>query len=164
MGGGTGALAINNLILNNLNKLTKFCNVIHITGKNKNNKIINNNNNYKSFEFLGDQIFDVLNLADIVVSRAGLSSLTELAYFKKPTIIIPIPNSHQEDNAEYFADKNACIYLKQDDLDKNIFISNIKNLIDSKEIKKQLAENIHKIFIDYSGEKIIKEICRIQKS
>jgi len=47
---------------------------------------------------------------------------------------------------------------------KNIFISNIKNLIDSKEIKKQLAENIHKIFIDYSGEKIIKEICRIQKS
>jgi len=164
MGGGTGALAINNLILNNLNKLTKFCNVIHITGKNKNNKIINNNNNYKSFEFLGDQIFDVLNLADIVVSRAGLSSLTELAYFKKPTIIIPIPNSHQEDNAEYFADKNACIYLKQDDLDKNIFISNIKNLIDSKEIKKQLAENIHKIFIDYSGEKIIKEICKIQKS
>ena len=163
MGGGTGALAINNLVWNNIDELTKFCNIIHVTGKNKNNKIINNNN-YKSFEFLGNEIFDVLNFADIVVSRAGLSSLTELAYFKKPTIIIPIPNSHQEDNAEYFADKNACIYLKQDDLNKNIFISNIKNLIDSKEIKKQLAENIHKIFIDYSGEKIIKEICKIQKS
>jgi len=45
-----------------------------------------------------------------------MSTLTELAYFKKPTIIIPMSDTHQETNAEYFAKNNAGIYLKQKEL------------------------------------------------
>ncbi|MFH1457225.1 MAG: undecaprenyldiphospho-muramoylpentapeptide beta-N-acetylglucosaminyltransferase [Patescibacteria group bacterium] len=163
MGGGTGASAINNLVWESADELIKFCDIIHITGKNKNNKIINSNN-YKAFEFLKNEMFDVLKLADIVVSRAGLSSLTELAYFKKACILIPIPCTHQEDNAEYFVDKKACMYLKQQETDKNKFIQAVQDLLNSENKKKELSNNIYNMFIDYSGEKIIKEICKIQKS
>ncbi len=157
MGGGTGALKINQLTWASLDELTKFCNIIHLTGKDKNNKKIINNN-YKSFEFLDNEIFNAINSADLVITRAGLSSLTELAYLKKPVIIIPIPNSHQEDNAKYFANKNACIYLKQKELTPNKLIQEIQNLLQDKNKQKQLSENINKIFIDYSGEKMIEII------
>ena len=103
----------------------------------------------------------MLNSADIVVSRAGLSSFTELGYFKKPSIIIPILNSHQEDNAEYFENKKACIYLKQDELNKEKFVKEIKDLINNEEKKKELGNNLHNSFVHYSGEKIIKEIKKI---
>ena len=159
-GGGTGASEINNLIWNNLNELIKFCNIIHLTGKNKNNKFIESEQ-YKSFEFLGNEIADVLNISDIVISRAGLSSLTELAYLKKPIIIIPIPNSHQEDNAEYFKNKNACIYLKQKELTSIKLVQEVKNLLNNKNKQKELSKNINKIFVDYSGEKIVSEIIKL---
>ncbi len=156
-GGGTGALAINKLIWESLDELTKFCNIIHLTGKNKNNnKIINNN--YKNFEFLKNEMFDAINTANLVISRAGMSSLTELAYLKKPVIIIPIPNSHQEDNAKYFANKKSCIYLEQKKLTSIKLVQEVKNLLYNKNKQKELSENINKIFIDSSGEKIIKEI------
>ncbi|MFH1610394.1 MAG: UDP-N-acetylglucosamine--N-acetylmuramyl-(pentapeptide) pyrophosphoryl-undecaprenol N-acetylglucosamine transferase [Patescibacteria group bacterium] len=162
-GGGTGASKINNLVWDSVNELTQFCNIIHLTGKDKKEKEIQNDK-YICFEFLKDEMFSVLKLADIIVSRAGLSSFTELAYLKKPSVIIPIPNSHQEDNAQYFADRKACIYLDQSELNKEKFIKEIKNLINNEEKKKELGNNLHNSFIDYSGEKIIKQICQIQKN
>ncbi len=156
-GGGTGASKINNIVWNNLDELNKFCNIIHLTGKDKDEKDIDNEQ-YKSYEFLGDEMADVLKMSDIVVSRAGLSSLTELAYLKKPSIIIPMPDTHQEDNAEYFVDKNACIYLKQDEINKDKFINEIKELLNNEKKRKEIGENINKVFVDYSGEKIIKQI------
>jgi len=166
MGGGTGAQAINNLVWQSLDELTKFCNVIHITGKNKNNnelRITNNELQYKSFEFLNQQkLYQIYKQTDLVISRAGMSALTELAYFSKPTIIIPMPNSHQEKNAGYFSEKNAGIYLKQNELDKEKFVSEIDKILKDKDLQEKLRENINKIFVDYSGNKIIQEINKIK--
>lgn len=159
-GGGTGASKINSLVWDSLDELTQFCNIIHLTGKGKKDKEIGNDK-YMGFEFLSQDMFAVLNLADVVVSRGGLSSFTELGYFKKPSIIIPILNTHQEDNAEYFENKKACIYLDQNELDKDKFIKEVKELVNNEEKKKELGNNLHNSFIDYSGEKIIKEIRKI---
>jgi len=161
MGGGTGALDINKLIWESLDELTKFYNIIHLAGKSK-TQITGlpdyQITNYKQIEFLGDEIYDAMQVADVVISRAGMSALTELAYFSKPTIIIPLPKSHQIKNAEYFANKNACVYLKQDELDKVRLVREIKKLLENRENRTMLSENINKVFIDYSGEKIIEII------
>ena len=73
IGGGTGSLFINNLIIKNLEKLTKFCQIIHITGKNKSINFNINKINYKVFEFLDlMKLADVYSIADIVISRCGM--------------------------------------------------------------------------------------------
>jgi len=161
MGGGTGALSINKLVWESLDELTKFCNIIHLTGKNKHRKV-EDNKNYKSFEFLSQEdLFPIIKDSDLVVSRAGMSALTELAYFSKPTIIIPIPNSHQEDNAQYFVEKNAGVYLKQKELDNFRFTAKLKQVLDDKDWQQKIGKNIHHIFINYDAQKIIAEIKKI---
>lgn len=147
MGGGTGANAINNLVVENINELSKFCQIIHITGKGKqselNFKLEENFKEYKSFEFLNtDGLIKVFGVADLVVSRAGMATLIELSQLAKPSIIIPMPDSHQEDNAKILSDANAAIVLNQNNLSTSDFVYNIKKLINDDILKKILSDNI----------------------
>ncbi len=165
LGGGTGAMTINELVWQSLPELIKFCNIIHITGKEKNlnneSGIINYEKKYKNFEFLDEQkIYSAMQVAEVVVTRAGMSALTELAYFKKPTVIIPIADSHQEKNAKYFANHEAAINLSQKNLTKENFVAQIKNLLNDKNRQQEMGENMQQIFIDYSGEKYLEEILK----
>lgn len=160
IGGGTGALALNNIIWESLPELTNFCNIIHITGKNKNQFIKLSDyqiieERYKQVEFLDEDIFSTMAQADLVISRAGMSALTELAYFKKPCLIVPIPNSHQEENVAYFAAQGAGIYLKQNELDKVRLVREVKNLLDNRDKRYELGDKMNKIFCDYSGETFV---------
>ncbi|HPI67234.1 MAG TPA: undecaprenyldiphospho-muramoylpentapeptide beta-N-acetylglucosaminyltransferase [bacterium] len=168
LGGGTGALFLNELVWQSLEKLTKFCNIIHLTGKNKCQSLPagkagiqrqNARENYQQFTFLNaDQLAVVYSKATLVISRAGMSTLTELAYFKKPTIIIPIPDSHQEENAKYFAEKKSALYLSQKELTSEKLVAQIKNLLVDEQSQKELGEQINKIFVDYTGEKYLTAI------
>ncbi|MEA1963288.1 MAG: UDP-N-acetylglucosamine--N-acetylmuramyl-(pentapeptide) pyrophosphoryl-undecaprenol N-acetylglucosamine transferase, partial [Patescibacteria group bacterium] len=134
IGGGTGAGAINALILKNIGSLTKVCQILHITGKGKSSKkmeeAMEKNPGYKFFEFLDAfGLIKVFAAADIIISRAGMGTLTELSYAAKPTILIPMPDSHQEENAEIFFKEEAAIVLSQKELDGGILLSNIKKIL-----------------------------------
>jgi UDP-N-acetylglucosamine--N-acetylmuramyl-(pentapeptide) pyrophosphoryl-undecaprenol N-acetylglucosamine transferase len=145
IGGGTGAQAINDLIKESIGELSSFCQVVHSTGKGKAIEI--KNEDYHGYEFL-DQgaLFKVLSVADLVVTRAGIGTLTDLAAFKKPAIIIPMPKSHQEDNAEYFAIKGAGLFLRQNGLSRKKLVEAIKDVLtDDEGMKERMAENIAKI-------------------
>ena len=119
IGGGTGAEKINQLIFSIIPQLVEFCQVIHLTGKDKLSRFAGSrtagkiNSRYHSYEFLTEEIADAYAAADLVISRAGMGVLTELAVLAKPAIIIPIPQSHQEANALYFAKNKAIILLNQ---------------------------------------------------
>ncbi|MFZ5391009.1 MAG: glycosyltransferase, partial [Patescibacteria group bacterium] len=90
LGGGTGADFINNLVVDNLAELTKLGQVIHLTGLAKSISV-ESSLNYKTIDLTSDSL-NVLQAADVVVSRAGLSTLSELAALAKPAIIIPMPD------------------------------------------------------------------------
>ncbi len=157
VGGGTGAKAINNLIFNSINKLTEFCQIVHLVGKNKiDNKKIINIENYHQFEFVFDMV-EMLQLADLVISRAGMGSLTEIAYFKKPAIIIPIPNSHQEYNAMHFNKQEAVILINQMKITGNEFIKIIRDILNNKNKMKQLSDKIYQV-INWRAEKKIADL------
>ncbi|MBU0646955.1 undecaprenyldiphospho-muramoylpentapeptide beta-N-acetylglucosaminyltransferase [Patescibacteria group bacterium] len=166
VGGGTGAEAINNLILQSLDELTKFCQVIHLTGINKiNTKYKIQNTNYSNYEFLDvEQMAEVYNLADIVVSRCGLGVLTELSYLGKPTILIPMPDSHQEDNAAIFEEAQATIILKQKELTSEKLISEIKKLVINKKLQEKLSQNIKLVMKQGANEAMVKIIERITRN
>lgn len=150
MGGGTGAQFINDILEYNLDKLTSFCQVLHLTGEGKySDKAIAQmeaNPNYKFFEFLDTfGMIKALSAAIAVVSRAGMATLTELSYLAKPTILIPIANTHQEDNARVFADKMAAIILEQKKLTRDEFIANVRELVYNEMLRRKLSENIKEI-------------------
>lgn len=161
-GGGLGAEIINQMVLENIGKLTVNYQVIHLTGQGKSIsqqfadfydretlKIIEQR--YRPYEFLNQEFFDALAVADLVVSRSGFSSLTELAVLAKPAILIPIPG-HQELNAQYFAKYNAVKVINQTKLTSENFAQEILFLMGNDAEKQNLSRNIAQI-IDKDGAK-----------
>ena len=163
IGGGTGARAINDLILENINGLTKICQILHITGKGKSNskmeEAMEKNPGYKFFEFLDAfGLIKVFAAADIIISRAGMGTLTELSYIAKPTILIPMPNSHQEENAEIFSKEEAAVVLGQKELNGEILLNNIKKILKDDELRNKLKNNIKKVINTECEEEILNII------
>ena len=160
MGGGTGAMEINQAIEEIIPDLMKFCQVVLLTGHQKmSGKFIHNN--YHQIEFLKQE--DLVNIylrADLVVSRAGLGALTELSILKKPTIIIPIFNSHQEDNANYFAEKKAIVLLKNKKINSQDLLTKIRELILDDKQRALLSLNISKMANIKASEEIAKIILK----
>ncbi|MBI5254250.1 UDP-N-acetylglucosamine--N-acetylmuramyl-(pentapeptide) pyrophosphoryl-undecaprenol N-acetylglucosamine transferase [Candidatus Falkowbacteria bacterium] len=157
LGGGTGAQAINDFFVKISDRLTEFCQIIHICGA---GKLVEStkNSRYHSTEFLTDQLADVYAAADLVITRAGLSTLTELAFLAKPTIIVPIPDSHQENNAAYFSKLNAAIYWKQKELDENEALAQIKSLLNNREELQRLSNNIKGFAVADAAERFVNVV------
>jgi len=145
LGGGTGAVFINNLVAESLPQLTKICQIIHVTGKGKQITLTKNYPYYYPYEFLNTgQMAEAYQAATVVVSRCGMATLSELSYFGKPAILIYLPG-HQEYNARVFEEESAAIVLDQPVLDKSFFVKNVKNLLSDTNRQTQLSANIKKV-------------------
>lgn len=123
-GGGTGAQAINQLVSE---ELCEFANVIHITGKGRGGGHITHPH-YHAYEILREEMKEALHVADVVVARAGIGTITELAALGKPAIIIPMPNTHQELNAQMLKKYNAAIVLNQEEVTEESVIGTIRGM------------------------------------
>jgi UDP-N-acetylglucosamine--N-acetylmuramyl-(pentapeptide) pyrophosphoryl-undecaprenol N-acetylglucosamine transferase len=164
IGGGTGAMAINKLVEDSLIKLVKLCHVIHITGKERN---ISNTEivNYKNYDFLDvEKMVEVLHAADLVITRAGLGFLSELSYMGKPSIIIPIPDSHQEVNAEFFKNRKAAIVINQKDLTAENFTHMVKDLLADEKMLTNLSVNMAQAMKKGANQEMVKIINKILDS
>lgn len=148
MGGGLGSEIINQTFVSISRELTKFCQVIHLLGKGEQSKWlydseIATNNRYHAYEFLDQDLADAYAVADLIFCRAGFSTLTELAALKKPAIVMPIPEHQQVENAEYFHDKKAIVYVRQEDFSPEYILSLIEDLLDKPHRLTELSENIY---------------------
>lgn len=104
-------------------------------------------------------------VADLVVSRAGAGTISELCLVAKPAILIPSPNvaeDHQTKNAEALVNKGAAILLKDEDA-KNLLIRKALDLVENKNLLTALARNIGMMAIKNSAGKIADEIITLMK-
>lgn len=119
-GGSQGAKSINSAVINFLAKYQKILKdkiqVVHISGDIDFNRVYREYNNinvkHKILSF-STNIEEYYTIADIVVCRAGAMTITELIYFKKPAVLIPLPTAaelHQHYNAWYLM-KHGCAYV-----------------------------------------------------
>jgi len=159
MGGGTGALKINRVVVEAAPKLTQFCQVVHLTGQGKQTDQLSLPR-YRSYPFLTDRLPHLYQAADVIVSRAGLASLTELANLGKPAILIPIADSHQEANARYFAEQRAAYLLPEAGLNPSSLTKQIHQLIFSAQQRSLLSLNIGKLARPRAGEEIAQLILQ----
>ncbi|MDD5566861.1 MAG: undecaprenyldiphospho-muramoylpentapeptide beta-N-acetylglucosaminyltransferase [Patescibacteria group bacterium] len=143
-GGGTGAQKINEMMMEMIFKLTKFCQVVHLFGKEKMMYKIKEER-YHGYEFLVGEMKEAFAVADIVLCRAGLGSLTEVAAVGLPAIIIPMPDTHQEANAAVFKRANAAVVLDQSTVDPDFLVNVIHGLLSNMEWRRVLSKNIRQL-------------------
>lgn len=159
VGGGTGSEAINSLVNEGLPELTKLGDVTHVTGQPV-EATHNFSPHYHPYRFLdAKDMAQAMAEADIVVSRAGLGSLSELAYLHKVAVLIPMPQSHQEMNAQFFAEQGAAIVLSQADITGGLLAAKLEALLADRSRQANLQEAMGKIMKREAHEKIY-EIMR----
>ncbi len=114
IGGSQGALGLNQMVRNALPELlNKGCRVVHIVGNNEKKIMQHQNLVEKTFT---NEIPGLLQHADLVISRAGAGTLSELAVCKAPAILVPYPyatDSHQDFNAAYASQFGAAIIVQE---------------------------------------------------
>lgn len=166
-GGSQGASGINK-VMNTIavNLYSQNLNIIWQTGK------ADFDNTEKEFSAMSDRIkvkefIDRMDLAysasDVVICRAGITSIMEIAYMGSAAILIPLPaaaENHQELNARSLEARNAAIVILQSEIEKQLF-DRIMSLIHDPARIKELAMNVKKISDAEAGKKIAEEAIKI---
>jgi len=121
-GGGQGSYGLNQAIKPILKHWLLDFQVVHLTGHNKKNINMFEKSNfchpdYHQIEVVHDGMGDLINRSEIVLSRAGMGIVGELSVLKKDSILIPLPGTHQEENAKFIHSKNATHFISQESLE-----------------------------------------------
>jgi len=103
--------------------------------------------------------------ADVIISRSGASSVSELCVVGKPVIFIPSPNvaeDHQAKNAQSIVKENAAILIRENELDDR-FENEFESLLSSEEMQKELGLNIKKLALTNATSDIVDEVEKLLK-
>jgi len=168
-GGSQGAEGINELIIKNLEEYLISFNLFHICGEKhfeKYDEIRKNlpdelKKRYYLYGIIGKEIFKIISQAALVISRAGATSLFELAALARPAIIIPYPAAaadHQTKNADYFTQNDAIILIKEDELDADALKKAIFETMEDRDKREKLSKNIENLAQREASERISKQL------
>ena len=160
-GGGTGSKTLNDFIGATAAELLAAAQVIHVTGKGKLG--IGKQAGLYETEFLKDDLPLAYAVADLVVSRAGIGSIAELSAVGLPTILVPIPNSHQEANADYVHKRDAAVVVREDGRFHQALLSDIKNLLNDPGRRSELCNKIHALLPSSSCARFADIILRVAR-
>jgi len=168
IGGSLGAASINNSIIEHLRQFeSNDIQLIWQCGKHYYQKA---NEEIEKYILPNVRLMDFITrmdlayaAADVIISRAGAVSISELALVKKPAILIPSPNvaeDHQTKNAKSLADRNAALIIKDNEA-KEKLIAEALNLIRDESKLAELKENIEQFAKPDSAKKIAEEIIEL---
>jgi UDP-N-acetylglucosamine--N-acetylmuramyl-(pentapeptide) pyrophosphoryl-undecaprenol N-acetylglucosamine transferase len=160
-GGGTGALDLNRLVAAAAPKLVEHMQVLHLTGRGRAVAAATDSPRYQSREFLVDEMASALKAATLVVSRAGMGTLTELAALSKPALIVPLPGSHQWANARAFAKHGAIEVADQDALTPATLAQRVLGLLQDGPRREQLSQAIGASMPRDAAQRIASELLRL---
>lgn len=164
--GSLGSSTMNEKLLEYLKDIEKEeYQVLYITGK----------NSYKNFKDLKlpknvfvepyvDNLSGLMKDMDLIVARAGASSVAEITALRIPSILIPSPyvaNNHQYYNALSVSEAKAGIMIEEKDLTKELLKNKIKEILSDENKIKDIKENLSKISVDNSQTIIYEELKKL---
>ncbi len=139
-GGSKGARSINLAVVPNLPVLLERAQVVHISGAAdwpaietaRAGLMSAQKSRYHAFPYLHEEMGAALASADLVISRAGASTLGEFPFFGLPAVLVPYPHAwrYQRINADYLAQRGAAVVLRDDALAQELFPA-VKALLDN---------------------------------
>jgi len=171
LGGSLGARTINQSIGANLDELIrKDIQVIWQTGKYyfetaKKELAEFNGHNIHVVEFINKMDL-AYSAADVIISRAGAGTISELCIVGKPLILVPSPNvaeDHQTKNAKALVERNAAILVKDSDA-KDLLIQELLKLIKDDNKWVEMGVNLQKLAKPNADERIVDELYKIIKN
>ncbi|MFK8242854.1 MULTISPECIES: undecaprenyldiphospho-muramoylpentapeptide beta-N-acetylglucosaminyltransferase [unclassified Facklamia] len=131
MGGSLGSKAINDAIRSNLDELLLKYQIIHLTGKGLLDTHYQRAG-YQQYEFITNELNDILAMTDFVVSRAGSNSIFEFLALKIPMLLIPLSNQASRGdqilNAAYFEKQGYALVLNEEDVTSQTLMEQLSNL------------------------------------
>ena len=167
MGGSQGAQAINDAIVKILPQLLQRTQVIHQTGKNNYENVVRQaaeygikagREGYEVFPFMDSETLkNAFAVADLVISRAGANSISEIAANGKPAILIPLEtaaNNHQRMNAHDISKIGGALVLEETNLTQHLLLQKIEKVLDDKELAASMAEKM-KAFYHPNADEVI---------
>ena len=160
--GSLGSETVNKVLIDYFKLLYNSYQVIYATGKNyyyEDKKQINETDYLKLFERIDG--IKVMKSCDLLVSRAGATTLCEIASLGMPSILIPspyVPNNHQFFNAKAFVDKDAAIMIEEKDLSPIKLKETIDSIINDDKMLAKLKTNARKLSNDRVLDEMVKEI------
>lgn len=170
VGGSLGARTINRSVIEHLNLIhDSEVQFIWQTGKYYYQKISDSMKgkelpNLKVMDFISD-MGAAYKAADLIISRAGASSISEFQIIGKPVILIPSPNvaeDHQTKNAMALVNKQAAIYVKDAEAPDTLLPLALKVIADDSKLK-SLSENVKKMGLKNSADIIADEVLKLIK-
>ncbi len=145
-GGGTGSMRVNQLIVQAVQHLAGVCQVIHLTGKERPQDLIAPADRqfayYHPHVFFTEEMKDAYAVADLVISRGGFGTITEIAALKKPAILIPKPG-HQEENVDMLVSAQAVMVIDERTSDGNHLARDIKDVFADMKKHRQMGTRLH---------------------
>ncbi len=165
--GSLGSNVINDKMIEFLNSVdSKKYEVIYVTGKSYYDEFNKNkfSDNVHIVPFI-ENMSGLLKNVDVIVSRAGASSLSEIIALSIPSIIIPSPyvaNNHQYYNALSLKNNEACIMIEEKDLNKDVLLTSIDKCL-NEEFSNTLKENMKKLSVTDSSTRIYNILKKLEK-
>lgn len=167
LGGSLGAETINRCIINGISEIPENVQMIWQSGKNyfreakeKKMEAFAANIIVTDFIIRMDMAYIA---ADIIISRAGAGTISELAIVGKPVILVPSPNvadDHQTKNALSLVNKDAAIMVSDKDAGLSLMKEAVSLIVD-KNKRRILSENIKKLAVPDSADQIAKEVLKL---
>lgn len=164
--GSLGSSTINGVLKKAIDLFSKKSyEVVIISGKSHYDefKDIKKNKNVFIFDYI-DDLSRLMKVTDVLVTRAGASTLSEIMATKTPSILIPSPyvtNNHQYKNALDLVNKNAAVLLEEKDLTENTLVSSIDSLIEDSNMRLDIKDNLEKLCKRNSATLIYNEIVKL---
>lgn len=141
--------------------------VLIITGKTyfEEYQDLNLPKNIKILPFM-DNLINLLKDSDLIISRAGASTIAEITAIGLPAILVPSPyvtNNHQYKNAKELENRGACKIVTESEFSKERIINEIDKLFDDKNSYDLMSKNSKKLGIDNSSSRIYDEIRKLTR-
>lgn len=175
IGGSSGSLRINETVLDALPALVSFANVIHQTGKDhfaavsQTGKVIieksGHADRYHPYPYLNvESMRRAAAAADVVITRAGTGSITEISLWNVPSILIPIPESISHDqrtNAYAYAHTGGAVVLEEANLTPHLLASEAKRISTDQVVSEHMRTAARGFANPAAGRLIAEEALRI---
>jgi UDP-N-acetylglucosamine--N-acetylmuramyl-(pentapeptide) pyrophosphoryl-undecaprenol N-acetylglucosamine transferase len=110
---------------------------------------------------------DIYSQADLVVSRAGATTLAEITVFHKPAILVPYPfaaDNHQEINGRYLVDAGGGVMYKQAELSGEKLGLEIKRILADRKLREEMAQNSGRVARPEATENIVSACLELLKN
>ena len=164
--GSLGAENVHTFMKENIGKFSdKKYEVLYITGKNnyEDIKSIKHPSNVKLLPYL-DNLAGLFKDTDILITRAGASTLSEIIALTVPSILIPspfVPNNHQYKNALDLVNNNAALMVEEKDLTFDNIDSSINKLLNDKKYYLDMKKNLESMQVNDSATIIYNNIKKL---